>query len=82
MRNETVKSAVAKVLQELGPYIPQEKLNLLFPGLDLTSIENYDLSNSHIRFHILPDDDYKVLHQTLNGDKKNHLVQVDLHLSE
>jgi len=70
VRNETVKSAVAKVLQELSPYIPQEKLNLLFPGLNLTSIEDYDLSNSRIRFHILPDDDYKALHQTLNGDKK------------
>ncbi len=69
MRNETIKSAVTKVLQELGPYIPQEKLNLLFPGLDLASVEGYDLSNSRIRFHILPDDDYKVLHQTLNGGK-------------
>lgn len=70
LRRETIKTATVKVLQEIGPYIPKEKLQLLFPGINLDSLVDYDIENSRLRFYILPDEDYRIFHGLLNASTK------------
>lgn len=70
VRNQAVKDAFTKVLQEFGSYAPEANLYRLFPGLDKTHPENYEVKDSNIKVFILPDADYIALDRALKGTKQ------------
>ncbi|MBU0650219.1 hypothetical protein KJ605_00200 [Patescibacteria group bacterium] len=70
IRDRAVKNAFSGVLRELGPYVPKERFNRLFPGLDGKNPETYDLRNSRLSIHIIPDEDFAEFDKAINGSIK------------
>lgn len=64
-----IKDAFEDTLRILGNYVPKEKIQRLFPGLDLASLGTYDFSLSRIRVFILSSENYNFLNQALYPDK-------------
>ncbi len=66
---EIVEASFSDTLKTLGGYIPQEKLQRLFPKLDMNNLDSYDFSLSKIKVFILSNDSYEFFNSNLYPDK-------------
>lgn len=53
-----VHESFKETLRMIGSYVPLEKLQRLFPGLDLASLDTYDFSLAKIRVFILSNESF------------------------
>ncbi|MBN1462411.1 MAG: hypothetical protein JW922_01875 [Paludibacteraceae bacterium] len=66
---QLVRESFRDTLKMLGGYIPQDKLQRLFPGLDLADLESYDFSLSKIRVFVLSNETYDFFNSNLYPDR-------------
>lgn len=66
---QIIRKSFEDTLRMIGSYVPLEKLQRLFPGLDLASLDTYDFSLARIRVFVLSSEDYNFLRRTLYPNK-------------
>lgn len=64
-----VRETLAETLKKIGEFIPQDKLNRLFPSIDLSKIDFYDFSRAKFKVFILSLEDYNSVLSVLFPDK-------------
>lgn len=63
--SEIVVGAYKDTLKNLGAYIPYERVQQLFPGIDLNNINDYDFKNARVHTVILQKDDFALVREAL-----------------
>ncbi len=59
-----------EIVKKIGEYVPQDKIQRLFPGLDLSEIDSYDFSRSKIKLFILSPNDYRTVFSEMYPSEK------------
>ncbi|OGC64493.1 hypothetical protein A2326_03790 [candidate division WWE3 bacterium RIFOXYB2_FULL_41_6] len=61
---QLVLESFRDTLKMLGGFIPQDKLQRLFPGLELADLDSYDFSLAKIKVFVLSNEDYDFFRAT------------------
>jgi len=70
MHHQVIQESFRDTLKTIGSYIPQDKLERLFPDLNLANLESYDFLSSKIKVFVLSYNDYDFLYNNLYPNSK------------
>lgn len=55
-----------ELAKRIGQYVPHDKIQRIFPGLDLSDIDSYDFSRLKIKLFVLSPHDYETVFSNIN----------------
>lgn len=76
VKERSITNACRDVLTNYGRFISREKLDKVFPGIDINNLEEYDFKNAKFKTFILDDEAFKEFRKAI-GDDEDY---VGLHL--
>jgi len=72
--NEMLYDVCKELVIKIGCYIPQNKLQRIFPGLDIQHIESYDFSKSMIKLFVLTENDFQKVHDGIGSNNSDSII--------
>lgn len=68
-QEQLINQSFTNVLKAVGKYIPQQRLNEVFPNIQLDNLDQYDYHQSKLKVYILAAEAYNTLKETVRGDE-------------